>query len=103
MYFPIMIKGISLINNSNAYALVRAAAAVAAIVSTASQGHCEKTIVQVRGGKMELRMQDGKLALTGLQGTVGGGNVRMDGHVEATPDAMNRADMKFADVPLTDA
>jgi len=90
-------------NLSKVRKFVFAPAAIVAVASAASSGYSAETRVHVRGGKMETRINNGKVTLTGLHGDVGTGRVEMAGNIAVGSGEAKNLTVNFAEVPVSDA
>ena len=75
-------------------------AGVMILVPASSLANPAKTQVKIRGGKVAMRMENGKISVTQFQGDLGGGQVKMTGNVSGSATTPNSADVKFAGVSL---
>ncbi len=73
------------------------------LLGAVSAANAGERHVSVRGGKMATRMVNGKMILTGVQGSVGGGRVHMAGRVPMDSEKANTATVKFDDLSLAEA
>ncbi len=71
--------------------------------SSLSASQQADTQLRLRGGKMETRMQNGKMVLTGFAGAFGGGQVQLTGNMPVDHQSEKSADLRFADVSVEKA